>query len=529
MNTSQFEIPEPALLQDCWVVVRLHFETDHEFFAKHTFKKPVDKRLQGLNQAASKRLFQIFSDVVVAVGFGSEMSFIIRKDSVLGNRQPGRIGSIFASAFAAHFATHWTTFFTNLELETTPMFEARTFAIASDQALLMYLQARQRQCNLDILYKTCFACLLSLGVPASQAEKNLAQLVNDEKEMVLLLRTHCNVDYASFPLASRRGVVMCGSSVGRECSVDLLDSELAQSWLAEEGIVPLRDPRPLHTRPYLAVACTLMDPSKPDGKALDTLSFAPSRPAGEEIRSLGLDSFTGSLLSPSASAHSFPSSRSNLLNTPNKAHASLNEPTGTVMGPREQVTPLKISAPSTTLREIAAALPEQVDPPPVLSSRPPGRPRLANFMMAVVHAPKDSKNPHSPSPASPPNAKSWQTVAMAVHAVSNDSNRPSASAASSAPSTLPSVDAESAAPLTEATLGPPRSSHAPAAQEGGLSLSVAEQEKARQEQERQEQERQEQERQEQERQEQERQEQEKKDNAKRLDDDRNRYKKKVLW
>jgi hypothetical protein len=43
---------------------------------------------------------------------------------------------------------------------------------------------------------------------------------------------------------------------------------------------------------------------------------------------------------------------------------------GTVMGPHEQVTPLKISAPSTPLREIAAALPEQVDLPD-LSSRPP--------------------------------------------------------------------------------------------------------------------------------------------------------------
>ncbi|WPT14432.1 Putative tRNA(His) guanylyltransferase [Picochlorum sp. SENEW3] len=196
---------DDALLQQCWIVVRLDGKGFTKFTEVHGFEKPHDERGLGLMNAAAVAVMKEFPDIRVAFGESDEYSFVFHKDAVLYGRRASKIISLITSCFSVSYVRMWSSFFPDTPLEKNPLFDGRVVLYPNLESLRDYLSWRQADTHINCQYNTCYWMLIKEGKSREEVQKMLRGTLTADKNEIMFQR---GVNYNTLPAMFRKGSVV---------------------------------------------------------------------------------------------------------------------------------------------------------------------------------------------------------------------------------------------------------------------------------------------------------------------------------
>lgn len=158
-----------------------------------------------MNACAAQVLKEI-PDVFLAYGQSDEYSFLFRRSSTLWGRRSEKWSSNICSLFTASFVLQWKSFFPDLELTSTPSFDARCVEYPSTENIRDYFSWRQADCHINNLYNTSFWALVQNSDP-KKTEREAQDILKDTDSAAKneLLFSQFGINYAKEPEMYRKG------------------------------------------------------------------------------------------------------------------------------------------------------------------------------------------------------------------------------------------------------------------------------------------------------------------------------------
>nr|GEX28652.1 tRNA(His) guanylyltransferase 1-like isoform X1 [Tanacetum cinerariifolium] len=142
---KDFETKDP-LEPGQFIVVRVHCSNFARFSQVNEFEKPNDEKAQNLMNSCAVSMCQELPHIILAYGFGSEYSFIFRKETDHYKRRASKLLSVIASLFTSAYRMKWAEFFQNKDMRSGASFEAEVLCLKRTSDIQAYLAFKQEEC-----------------------------------------------------------------------------------------------------------------------------------------------------------------------------------------------------------------------------------------------------------------------------------------------------------------------------------------------------------------------------------------------